>query len=201
MAAPAPSQLDYGQVLQGSYDEANGRLRVDAAITAPIDMNGEVLVDIRAEDGDSVLLTGTSDGTPSGSVQYVKVNPDGSFNVDATIVSSTNTAVVSQFNSITSVPSGSLVTILTHTTAAGKNDFLSKIEVSGTNIAQFDVYINSVLSARQRSYFGGALNCLFDFEISQDLGLKTNPGDIIEVKVIHNRPDLGDFEARLLYAE
>jgi hypothetical protein len=79
---PTPSDLDFSQCIQGAYDDAKGRLRVDAAITAPIDVNGEILVDIRAEDHDSVLIAGTQDGTAGGTVQYVKVNPDGSLNVN-----------------------------------------------------------------------------------------------------------------------
>lgn len=91
MAAPTPSDLDFSQCIQGAYDDANGRLRVDAAITAPLDVDGEVLVDIRAEDHDSVLLAGTTNGTPGGTVQYVKVNPDGSIDVNATFAGTIGT--------------------------------------------------------------------------------------------------------------
>lgn len=83
MAAPLPSNLDFEQCIRGAYIDATGQLRVNAQISAPLDVNGEVLVDIRAEDGDSVLLAGTTNGSPGGTVQYIKVNPDGSINVTA----------------------------------------------------------------------------------------------------------------------
>jgi hypothetical protein len=101
MPAPKPSDLDYTQTLQGAYDDAAGAFRVEAEITAPIDVNGEVLVDIRASDGDSVLLAGTTDGTPTGPVQYVKVNPDGAINVDANIVSGNVTLFTEPYDAIT----------------------------------------------------------------------------------------------------
>lgn len=85
MAAPLPSNLDFEQCIRGAYIDATGQLRTTAEITAPLSVNGEVLVDIRAEDGDSVLLAGTTNGSPSGTVQYVLVNPDGSINVNASI--------------------------------------------------------------------------------------------------------------------
>lgn len=106
MPKPVPSDLDFGQVLQGSFDEANGRLRVDAEITAPLDINGEVLVDVRAEDGDSVIFKGTQDGTPSGTLQIPKVNVDGSLNVTnvANVISTT-----ANLTNITSTISSQLI--------------------------------------------------------------------------------------------
>jgi hypothetical protein len=101
MPAPAASDLDYSQCIQGAYDDAKGALRVEAEIIAPIDVNGEVLVDIRASDGDSVLLAGTTNGTPTGTVQYVKVNPDGAINVDANIVSGNITLFTEPYDAIT----------------------------------------------------------------------------------------------------
>lgn len=91
MSAPTPSDLDFNQCIQGSYDESLGALRTTAKIIAPIDVNGEVLVDIRAEDHDSVLLAGTLNGLPGGTVQYIKVNSDGSLNVTATFAGTIGT--------------------------------------------------------------------------------------------------------------
>lgn len=114
---------------------------------------------------------------------------------------SSDKTVKSLFNSISSVTSGSLTTILSYTVPVATTDFLGKVEVSGTNIAQFEVYINTVLDARQRTYFGGELNAFFDYAFGTENGYKLNAGDLVEIKVIHSRPTLGDFEARILYAE
>jgi len=46
MSAPAPSRLDAGQVLQGAFDEATGRIRTDAEATV---VNADIEVDIQAQ--------------------------------------------------------------------------------------------------------------------------------------------------------
>lgn len=92
MPAPDPSNLDADQCIRGAYEDASGRLRVDAQITgpldvhitAPLDVDGEVLVDIRAADGDSVLIVGTEDATTTGTQHVVKVHPDGSIDTNVT---------------------------------------------------------------------------------------------------------------------
>lgn len=198
---PFRTQLDTQQIFERSFNADIDRIRVDAAITAPLSVDGELLVDIRAADGDSALIVGTEDATLTGIQHVVKVNADGSLNVNAIVTPSAPRTVESLFGSITSVPSGSLTTILTYTVPVSETDYLGKIEVSGTNIGQYDVYINAVLKARQRTYFGGDLNSLFDYTMGQEDGVILNSGDIVEIKVIHNRPMLGDFEARILYAK
>lgn len=198
MSAPTPSDLDYGQCIQGSYDDANGRLRVDAAITAPLDVNGEVLVDIRADDGDSVLVYGTQNGQPNGTIQVLKINPDGSININTD--TPTAKIVNSVFGSISSVSNGILTTILTYTVPVGKTDYLSLIEVSGDNMAQFEIYINGILNARKRTSLM-EFNEQFDFYVDSEIGLSLNSGTILQIMVIQNRPSLGNYEARIVYAE
>jgi hypothetical protein len=200
VAAPNPSNLDADQCIRGAYEDATGRLRVDAQITAPLDVNGEVLVDVRAGDGDSVLVYGTTNGQTTGTPQVLKVNPDGSINAEVTIVPSEPLTIYSVFNAITSVPNGVLTPILTYTVPTGATDYVEEIEVSGTNMAQFEVYINGVLSARQRT---GLLdfNATFNFTGSVQTGLPLTSGTVIQVQVIQNRPDLGDYEARMIYAQ
>lgn len=198
MAAPTPSDLDYSQCIQGSYDEPNGRLRVDAAITAPLDVNGEVLVDVRAGDGDSVLIYGTTNGQTTGTPQVLKVNPDGSINVNTD--TPTSKTVNSVFNAISLVPNSILTTILSYTVPSGMTDYLSLIEVSGDNMAQFEVYINGTLSARQRTSLT-EYNSQFNFSLDSEIGLPLTSGTLLQVMVIQNRPDVGNYEARILYAE
>lgn len=200
MSAPSPSKLDLEQCIQGSFDDQSGKLRVDAQLTAPLDINGELAVDIRATDGDSVLIVGTEDATPTGTQNVVKVNSDGSLNVNTVITPGISKSIYSVFNQISSVANGALTTVLSHTVPVGKVDYIGQIEVSGDNIAQFEVYINGSINARQRTYFGD-LNAKFNYSSSDNEGLGLNSGDNIQVKIIHNRPTLGAFEARLLYAE
>src|SRR5580692_6159857 len=84
MSAPTPSDLDFSQCIQGAYNAEDGSLRVDASIVAPLDVNGDVLVDIRATDGDSVLVYGTTNAQTTGTLQVLLINPDGSINVGLT---------------------------------------------------------------------------------------------------------------------
>jgi hypothetical protein len=108
MSAPTPSDLDASQCIQGAYDDANGRLRVDASITAPLDINGEVLVDIRATDGDSVLVVGTEDGTPTGTQHVLKVAPDGTLITNTTLIGTTNVNIHDSTGGNLTSTSGSL---------------------------------------------------------------------------------------------
>lgn len=105
MSAPPPSKLDGLQVLKASFDDAKGRIRVDADITAQditveveldaatdsvrvedpdtgahirVEANGSINVnsEIDANDGDNIAI---SDG-----INTLDVNPDGSINVKTT---------------------------------------------------------------------------------------------------------------------
>lgn len=140
---------------------------------------------------------GISDQT---SGNKLAVNPDGSINVVVGGAGGSQ-ATVSTFNSVTSVAASVSTTIVTYTVPALKTARLQRLEVSGTNIAQYDVLVNNVLQARRRTYFGAPLNETFDFTAEVDLGFKLNSGDVVKINVIHQRPDLGDFEGRIQTVE
>lgn len=74
MAAPTPSKLDYGQVLQGSFDESTGRLRVDALLTSTIIPPPGLEVSIDAVD-DNIAIRNSNNS------DELLINPDGSINV------------------------------------------------------------------------------------------------------------------------
>jgi hypothetical protein len=63
---PTPSLLDSRQIFQRAFDESNDRLRTDTVVNA--NFTGEMMVDVRASDGDSVLV---SDGTKNAGVTTV----------------------------------------------------------------------------------------------------------------------------------
>lgn len=176
MSAP---NKDFPQVLKESYDPLQERIRVDAVLTDGVDT---LIVN-----SDGSINTQITDGTDN-----LEINGDGSINVNVVSASSAGTEI-SQFSTVSSVASGVLTTILTYIVPLATETYMKRIEVSGTNIATFEVFINTVMIARQRTYFGSALNVDFDFL----QGVKYTAGTTIEVKVIHQRPSLGDFEARL----
>lgn len=112
---------------------------------------------------------------------------------------SVNTKTIKNFfNSVSSISSGMLTTIISYT--AINDTWIGFLEVSGTDIAQYEIYINNNLNALKRTYYGN-LNLEFNFLFSGQSGLIITPGDIIEIKVIHYSLDLGNFEARIVYAE
>src|SRR4051812_1665374 len=100
------TQLDQNQIIQKVYDPDNNQLRTSSQITGPLDINGDVMVDIKATDGDSVIVYGTQDGTISGTLQVLKVNADGSIDVnsggggstDVNLHDGSGTAITSQAN-------------------------------------------------------------------------------------------------------
>lgn len=76
MALPPPTKLDANQAIQGAYDDAQGRLRVDASVTATI---GDVVINA---DESSIAIQDPSNNN------VLHINNDGSINVDTVIKAS-----------------------------------------------------------------------------------------------------------------
>ena len=70
-----PSDLDFGQCIQGAYDDAKGRLRVDAEITASIIAPPGLEVSISSVD-DNIAIRN------SNNTNELLINPDGSIKVN-----------------------------------------------------------------------------------------------------------------------
>jgi len=101
------------------------------------------------------------------------------------------------YNEVTSVATSVITTVITYTVPAVSYAKLNTIDVSGTNIAQFQVEINTVVIDKKRTYFSGPFNEVFNFDSSISL----IAGDIVRVRVLHTRPFVGDFNARLTVSE
>lgn len=132
---------------------------------------------------------------------HIKVNSDGSINVIVEDRPSPNIVVVSTYNEIVAVPAGATSTIVTYTVPVGKQAILQRCPVSGDNVARYDLQINGASEDTLRTMFGGDLTGQFDFTSGNESGLVLNPGDIITVSVIHQRPFPGTFEARIQVVE
>lgn len=104
------------------------------------------------------------------------------------------------FYQISSIGSGISTSIGIYTVPGGKTAFLQQVMVSGTNVAQYDVFVNSSNISRKRTIYT-ELNEDFLYAITSNNGYKLIPGDQVEVKVIHNRPFLGDFNATIEVVE
>lgn len=211
----ANHRLDYAQTLKNAYDITLNRFRVDAEVHASF---GDLEVSITADE-DSVLVYGQDSGgtnrpiridtdgqlqvdvlSLSDGTDALEINPDGSLNVN--VISSSTGLVktsVNTFNEISSLASGSETIVATYTAPVAKVSYLIRAEGSGENIARYRVFLNGSPIARRYTYFGGALNTDFEF-MNDDMelpGLKLVVGDIITVRVLHNRPTVADFSARI----
>jgi len=160
----------------------------DVTINAQLD----VALDHRADFpklGDSPDSVRIGDG-----IDELKINPDGSINV--VIPPGAGGIAINDFSEISAVLANTLTDILTYTVPPNRTGTLFRIEVGGNNVATYELYINGIIEARIRTWFGTDLTTLFEFS-SGASGFKLNPSDVVVVKVIHQRPYVGDFEARI----
>lgn len=105
--------------------------------------------------------------------------------------------LLNEFDEVLAVNTNTLTTIVSYSVPVGKNLFLSRVESSGTNVATFSVLVGASTIAKKSSYFGGQLNVDFEFYAINAFGLKVTSGQIVYVKVTHERPSQGDFSARI----
>lgn len=122
----------------------------------------------------------------------LQINTDGSLNVN---VVSTAQVLKSYFSEVTGVATGITEVVCTYTATAPV--YLQKIEFSGTNIATFELYVAGIIVDRKITYFSGNLGGVFEF----NQGLNIATGQVIEVRVYHNRPDPGNFSTRMQILE
>ncbi len=134
-------------------------------------------------------------------VDALLINNDGSINVNVVSGSVDASDYRSYFNEVTSVATGTPTTIQTYTVPLGKDAFLQKISFSGTNIATYEVFINAVIQDKKRTYFGNSLDDIFGFANSATDGYPLETGDVVLVRVTHNRPNVGDFSCRIQVVE
>lgn len=175
---PIPVQLSDGSINIGTV---NAELEVQLSHKDNDPDAGDVHDSVRVGDG----------------VDTLGINPDGSINV--IIQNSIATGdVISIFNEVSAVASGIQTNVLTYVVPALKTLALTAIEVGGSNIAEYEVWIAGVLRARKRTWFSGPLNEIFPFGTSSTTGLEVATGVTVQVKVLHNRPMNGNFEARLI---
>jgi len=111
--------------------------------------------------------------------------------------SQSDSSVKSTFGEIASLAANTQTNVVSYMAPLDKESFLEKIEVSGTNIAEYEVFVNATKIAKRRTHFGADLSTDFEFDSPAGKGLPLAPGDVVTVKVTHPRPYVGDFEARI----
>jgi hypothetical protein len=73
---------------------------------------------------------------------------------------------------------------------------LMLVEFGGTNVAKYSLYFGSALKARYATWFAGGLNGKWDYR-GPPGGLPIGGGTILKISCSHNRPEVGDFWAKL----
>ena len=124
-------------------------------------------------------------------------NADGSINVNIQPSTSNTNQVKNIFGTAAAVPSGATTTIVQYTVPLNKIAILERSVASGENIGAFTILINNAVQSIQRTYYAGGFNVTFEFITGQDNGLVLQPGDNVKVTILHNRPYVGNFDARI----
>jgi hypothetical protein len=135
--SPLGTGLDAAQVVKRAYDEPNNRFRVDAQVSAVIgtvdviinaatdniaiadastgykltvNSDGTINVNtvVRATSGDSIMMVGTEDGTPTGTQHTLKTNTDGSL-----ATTSLNSFITIPFDSVYATYPNSITEVYT----------------------------------------------------------------------------------------
>lgn len=74
----AKTRLDQSQILQTVYDVPDDALRVKISTPLPVAfVGGANEVEIDAADGDSIMIVGTEDGSPTGTQRTARVDSQG----------------------------------------------------------------------------------------------------------------------------
>ena len=126
----------------------------------------------------------------------IEPNSDGSVNVNIVTAPSAN-VIKNTFSQASAVAPGIETTITTYVVPVTTIAFLQRISVSGENMGQYKIYRNASLIDSRRTYFGGSVNENFEYSNGPADGYSLNQGDVITVKILHNRPHVGNFEARI----
>lgn len=174
---PMPVQLSDGSINIGTV---NADLEVSLSHRNNDPDAGDIADSVRIGDGQNEL----------------EINSDGSINTVSVLAP--GASLKSIFNEVSSVATSMSTAILTYTVPVGVlSAALDTIDVSGTNIATYQIEVNSSTVDKKRTYFGSSLNITFEFNKS----IVLTTGQTLTVKVEHSRPDMGDFNARVLVEE
>jgi hypothetical protein len=125
----------------------------------------------------------------------LEINDDGSINVNDDLA--LDETPVNVYSESPSATTGVEATVLTYVVPNGKLGLLYRVEASGENVARYQITVNDAVIATRRTHHGSGLTTDFNFTTPNKRALVLQPGDIVKVLGLHNRPISGDFEARV----
>lgn len=178
---PIPVELTDGSISIGTV---NAELEVALNHKDGDPDSGDVADSVRIGDGEDEL----------------QINPDGSINANPVPSNPDAYRIKSEYNEVIAVPTSSATVVQTFTAPVGVITYLQKIFFSGTNVATYEIKLNGVVLDKKRTYFGAALDGMFDFS-DGSRGRLLDEGDVVEVITTHIRPNVGDFNSRIQIIE
>lgn len=209
-------------VVKGASDKLFIKNAKPGVTTDAVDVNSGVTIDIKAQGATDEVETFTLD--PVNNAKYLYNEYEKTFElynfvefhsdfvettytgdkalrvqgeISVTIDPNNNNEITYSYNEVTGVVKSVLTTINTFIAPIGKTSFLQRVSAGGSNIAAYEVQINGLTVEKRRTYFGAALTTDFEFVGSAESGLELAVGDVVTVKVIHERPNTGDFETKI----
>jgi len=171
---------------------------VDQTTHDPVKVNPDGSINVKVEAGSFDIGTVEITG-PSG--HLVDPNADGSINVNVLPSTNPNDTVKNIFDTVSGVVAGVLTNIVSYTVPSNKTAILERSAASGENIGTYTLSINGITQSVQRTYYAGGFNVAFEFTTGQNNGLVLQPGDVVLVTILHNRPDPANFDARIQVLE
>jgi hypothetical protein len=103
------------------------------------------------------------------------------------------------YNEVTNVPNGVETTVASYTAAGVQTSYLQSIQMAGTNVSEFRIYING--APMDKAYLSltqyNAVRDYFTGNVSTP-GFKLSTGDIIVVKALQTgRDSTGNYNATI----
>lgn len=140
-------------------------------------------------------IQGTTDKDGRGITSTILTSKQGlDVNVLNSIPISDSGIATNIYDEVTGIANGIPTTILNYTLLANQK-FVS-VSVSGTNVAMYEVLIDSVIASKKYTYFGGSFSA--DFNMGS---LSLTTGQNIQIMVTHARPHVGDFNSNIILKE
>lgn len=106
--------------------------------------------------------------------------------------------ILPTYGAITNVASSVESTVASYTVPIGKDFYLVRTLISGTNIALYRLKVNGTTISTRRTWFADRLSDQVETSGQPNTGVHIVQGDVVSITVEHTRPTLGDFEATIL---
>lgn len=185
------------EITGGDIEIILGMTVFDNALSTRIE-NAEISADLNH----TIQPNGKYDSVRVGDGAHeLDILPDGSIKANIVQTSVEPEEVKGVSNRITGLAQGTPTLLGTYTAPPAKKSYLQLIEVSGENIADYWVEIDGVRQRTRRTYFSGPLNTVFDYQAFAENGFEFQPGEKVDVKVEHDRPDAATFDSYIQVLE